>query len=122
MAVAFMDRFDPKQQKKILSAGRRVHLPEGWSPITESTSADKLYIIVSGEVSVRKHGTEVARMGPGEVMGEQAILGRTLRTASLVALTELELIHLTAESARELRDTMPAFRTALDEVASSHTG
>lgn len=121
MSGAFMDRFDAKQQKKILAAGRQVHLPEGWAPISEHTSADKLYIIVSGEVSVRHHGKEVARLGAGEVMGEKAIVSHTLRTASLVALTELNLIHLTDDSVRELSQSMPEFRTALEEVAASRT-
>ncbi len=122
MPGSFLDSFDSKQQKKILAAGRQVHLPQGWSPISESTSADKLYIIVAGEVSVRKHGEEIARVGAGEVIGEKAIVGHSLRTASIVALTDLELIHLTDESVRELGETIPEFTAALTEVATSREG
>ena len=74
-------------------------LPEGWAPISESTGADKAYIILDGTVSVRSHGEEVARLGPGDIVGEAAILNHSLRTATIVALTPLELIHFTKDAA-----------------------
>lgn len=120
MAGSFLDTFDKKQRQKIEKVGRRVSLPEGWSPISESTSADKLYIILSGEVSVRKHGEEIGRMGAGEVMGERAILGHSLRTASLVALTKLELIHLSDTDVATLCKEMPEFQKALEDNAAAH--
>ena len=120
MSGSFWDSFDSKQQKKIEKTGRRLSLPEGWSPIAESTSADKLYIILSGEVSVRRHGEEIARIGAGDVMGEKAILGHSLRTASLVALTKLDLIHLTADDVTSLSEELPSFAKALDAAATAH--
>ena len=122
MAGSFLDSFDKKQRQKIEKTGRRVTLPEGWAPISESTSADKLYIVVSGEVSVRRHGEEIARLGAGDVMGERALLGHSLRTASLVALTKLDLIHLSDTDVTTLSADMPEFKRALDEAASAHAG
>ncbi len=62
-------------------------LPEGWSPIWERTPADKAYVILSGTVSVRHKGTEIAQLGEGDIMGEAALMNHSLRTASVVALT-----------------------------------
>jgi CRP-like cAMP-binding protein len=118
--TSFLDSFDRKETKKITDAGRRVTVPEGWSPIAESTGADKFYIITSGEVSVRRKGEEINRLGAGDVMGEKAILGHSLRTASLVALTRLELIHFTDEDVRRLCDDLPKFRTELEKAAAAH--
>lgn len=120
MAGSFLDAFDKRQLKKITAVSRQVTVPEGWSPIAERTSADKLYVITSGEVSVRRHGEEIAQLGPGDVMGELAILGHTLRTASLVALTKLELMHFTDTAVEQLCSEVPAFKTALEAVAASH--
>ena len=126
MAVSFFEAFTPKEVARISAAGTRVRLPEGWSPIWESTPADKAYIILSGEVSVRHGRDEIARLGPGDIMGETAIVNQSLRTATLVALTPLELIHLTDEAVRRLSEQMPSFRAALDEVLLAreipHTG
>lgn len=116
MSVSFFDRFTPAEAARIEAAGTRVTLPEGWSPIWERTPADKAYVILSGEVSVRVKGQEVARLGAGEIVGEAAIVRRTLRTATIVALTPLELLHLSSEAVRDLELSMPRFREVLAEV------
>lgn len=120
--ATFFEHFTPKEVAKISGLGRRVHLPEGWSPIWKDTPADKAYIILDGTVSVRNDGQEVAQLGAGEIVGEAAIVRHTLRTASIVALTPLEVIHFTAEDLRELIAEMPKFETALEEVAKSRLG
>ncbi len=117
MADSFYDAFTPEEIARISAAGTRVHVPEGWSPIWESTPADKAYIILDGTVSVRQHGTEIARLGAGDIVGEAAIVNHSLRTASIVALTPLELIHFTDTTVRALSEEMPTFRAALEAVA-----
>jgi CRP-like cAMP-binding protein len=95
-----------------------VTLPEGWAPISESTGADKAYIILDGTVAVRSHGQEVAQLGPGDIVGEAAILNHSLRTATIVALTPLELIHFTKDQLDRLNVEMPAFHEALERTAA----
>lgn len=122
MTETFFDAFTPPEVARISAAGTRLTLPQGWSPIWENTPADKAYIVLAGEVSVRRGGEEVALLGPGDIVGEAAILTGRLRNATIVALTPLELIHLTAEAVRELCDELPAFRATLDRVARSRLG
>ena len=117
--ASFFENFTPQEVARISGAGRRLKLPQGWSPIWESTPADKAYILINGTVSVRRHGEEIAQVGPGEIFGEAAIVGHSLRTASIVALTELEVIHFTDEEVNELIEEMPKFKAALDEVTKS---
>lgn len=119
MTETFFDAFTPQEVARISASGTHLTLPEGWSPIWENTPADKAYIVLDGKVSVRKGGDEIAQLGPGDIVGEAAILNRQLRNASIVALTPLELIHLTAESVHALCDEMPSFRSTLDRVAES---
>jgi CRP-like cAMP-binding protein len=122
MAESFYDAFEPEEIARIAAAGTRVHLPQGWSPIWEQTPADKAYIILDGTVSVRHHGQEIAQLGAGDIVGEAAIVNHSLRTASIVALTPLELIHFTDEAVRRLSDEMPSFRAALESVALERFG
>ena len=119
MSDSFFSMFTPAEIARISASGTRVTLPEGWAPISEKTGADKAYIILSGTVSVRAHGEEVAQLGPGEIVGEAAILNHSLRTASIVALTPLELIHFTKEQLEQLDVEMPSFHQALEQVAAS---
>ena len=46
-------------------------------------------------------------------------MGHSLRTASIVALTPLELIHFTAEQLERLAEDMPAFHEALEKTAAA---
>ena len=122
MAESFFSMFTPHEIARISAAGTRTSLPAGWSPIWESTPADKAYIILSGQVSVRQHGEEIAQLGPGDIVGEAALLTHSLRTASIVALTPLDLIHLTADQVQQLSKEMPAFHEALERVARERFG
>jgi CRP/FNR family transcriptional regulator, cyclic AMP receptor protein len=106
----------------VVRAGRHVHLPANWSLIWEKTPADKAYLIVDGEVSVRKGGTEVTRLGPGDVIGEMAIVNHRLRSASVVSLTPLEVVHFTKESLEELLDQVPAFGAAIRDTTADRLG
>lgn len=122
MAETFFSMFTPKEIAQISASGTRVNLPQGWSPIWEDTPPDKAYIIMSGTVSVRHKGTEIAQLGPGDIIGEQAIVKKSLRTASIVALTPLELIHLSAEALQKLDVEMPSFHEALERVTAERFG
>jgi CRP/FNR family transcriptional regulator, cyclic AMP receptor protein len=117
MADSFYDAFTPEEIARISAAGTRVRVPEGWSPIWEKTPADKAYIVLDGNVSVRQHGEEIAQLGPGDIVGEAAIVNHSLRTASIVALTPLDLIHFTDDAVRRLCAEMPSFKEAIQAVA-----
>jgi CRP/FNR family transcriptional regulator, cyclic AMP receptor protein len=122
MAETFFSMFTPAQIARISASGTRTKLPEGWAPISERTGADKAYVILKGTVSVRSHGDEVAQLGPGDIVGEAAIMNHSLRTASIVALTPLELIHFTAEQLEQLAEDMPSFAQALEKTAAERFG
>ena len=118
MTESILDALEPADARRVLAAGRTLTLPQGWSPIAESTPADKAYLITDGEVSVRKGGVEVATLGAGAVVGEAAIVNRTLRSATIVALTPLKVVHFTSETIEELVDQIPAFGAALRAAAA----
>lgn len=119
--TSIFDALSPADVERITSAGTPLRLPQGWSPIGEQTPADKAYIITSGEVSVRRGGTEVATLGAGQVIGEAAIVNHTLRSATIVALTPLEVIHFTSERFSELVEEVPAFAEELRAQAAERS-
>jgi CRP/FNR family cyclic AMP-dependent transcriptional regulator len=106
----------------LVSKGTKLHIPANWSVIWEKTPADKAYIILDGEVSVRKGGQEIARLGPGDTVGEAAIVAHKLRSASVVSVTELEVLHYTSEAVQELLDSVPSFRAAMEQTTRERLG
>lgn len=120
--MTIFDRLTDREVDRIKNTGTHVTLPADWSPIWEKTPADKAYVILKGEASVRRKGEEVARIGPGDIFGEAAIVNNSLRSASIVTLTKLELIHFSTEQVNQLREEIPGFAEALDRVAQERLG
>jgi eukaryotic-like serine/threonine-protein kinase len=67
--------------------------PPGTVVVREGDPGEEAFIITTGHCSVRKlergQPREISRLGPGEVFGETAILSRTARTATVVAIDEV---------------------------------
>lgn len=122
MSASILDALDPRDARRVFAAGTPLTLPQGWSPIAESTPADKAYLITDGQVSVRRGGAEIATLGPGTVVGEAAIVNRTLRSASIVALTPLKVVHFTSDRLEQLVAEVPAFGEALRTAAAARVG
>ena len=120
-----IDRFSDlsdKEVAKIASAGTYVTVPADWALMGEGTASDKAYLLISGEVSVRKDGKEVATLGPGDIFGEMGIINHKLRTATVVSLSRLEALHFTKEQVEDLEQTIPAFRAALEASTTERSG
>ena len=107
---------------RVVNSGRRVQLPADWSLIWEKTPADKAYLIISGTVSVRKNGVEIAMLGPGDVIGEMAIVEHKLRSATVVSTTPLDVIHFTREQLVDLLAEVPAFGDAIRATTADRLG
>lgn len=114
--LAKLDRFSgfsDDEIKAIVEAATYLTVPEGWAMMSENTPADKAYLILSGEVSVRRGGEEVARVGAGDLVGEMALVNHKLRSATVVTETPLEALHFTAEKVADLNAKIPSFSEAL---------
>jgi CRP/FNR family transcriptional regulator, cyclic AMP receptor protein len=120
--MPIFDGFTDDEVQQIKNAGTFVTLPADWSPIWEKTPSDKAYILLSGEVSVRKDGEEIAKIGPGEIIGEVGIVNHKLRNASIVTTDKVEVLHFTSDELRRLCDEVPAFKKALDKAAEERLG
>jgi CRP-like cAMP-binding protein len=120
-----IDRFSNLSDQdvaKIAKAGTYVTVPSDWALMGEGTSADKAYLLISGEVSVRKDGKEVATLGPGDIFGEIGIVNHRLRTATVISKSRLECLHFTREKLIELEEQIPEFKKALELSASERSG
>ncbi len=71
--------------------------------VTQGDTGQCLYIIVSGDVDAEVEGVgKVASIGPGQVLGEMAILSDSRRTASCMATTPVTALQLDREPFLEI--------------------
>ena len=67
----------------------------GESVIREGSIGDKMYIVVNGELEVRKEGgPKLAMLGEKQVFGDMALLDDEPRSASVLAQTDAHLLSL----------------------------
>jgi hypothetical protein len=92
--LKFFDGFGEMEVKEFLKIGVWQRYASN-QMITEENAEDKaLYVIVAGEVSVRRTQKEIASLPAGECFGELAYLGQGARTASVVALVPTTLLKI----------------------------
>ena len=85
--------------------------------IAEGEVAEHMFVVLSGEVEVLHkggldHDVRVALLGPGDWVGEMAILDVQPRSASVRALASSALLRVTAADVRRL-----LYEPALDQYA-----
>jgi serine/threonine-protein kinase len=98
----------------------RVRFAPGAIIVKEGEPGETAYIITEGQCHAYRDDdgaeTVLRTMGPGDVFGETAVLSHKPRTASVRAVTEVELMVVTSEllaSALGLNQWMGAFVRAL---------
>ena len=103
----------------IARIARELEIAEGTSLAAEGDFGHTLFAIESGTADVVIGGEAVRTVGPGELVGEMAVLSSGRRTASVVATSPMRLIALFKRDARALDAKAPAaaerLRAALDE-------
>jgi signal-transduction protein with cAMP-binding, CBS, and nucleotidyltransferase domain len=108
----------PADLKQVAAAiGERLHT-DGDVIAQEGDPGEELYIITSGAVRVLAGAdkAEVARRGPGEYVGEMAIISQEPRMASLVAAGEVRLLSLERAAFEEVLRERPEAGLAVMRV------
>ncbi len=78
------------ERSKIRKLMSQITLAEGSTFISEGDAGLEAFIILSGRATVRRGGRIVASVGPGDVVGEMAVVASIPRIASVTADTEIE--------------------------------
>jgi CRP-like cAMP-binding protein len=77
------------------------------------------FVVVSGSVRIERSGQTINTMGPGDFLGEIALLDAGPRTATATTAEPTTLLKITNEAFHQLVDRSPALRTAVLAAAGS---
>ena|SRR5579859_3132478 len=73
----------------LVDAGGHFALPPQWSLLQEGVPADAAYVILEGTAHVYRERDVVATVGPGDLVGEMALLGGGQRSATVSTVTRM---------------------------------
>lgn len=110
----------PGDLEALARAGRVTSLPVGWTFLHEGTPADACYVLLDGEVRVLRGGVERAALGPGAVLGEMALLGHSLRRASVVTRTVIQALRVEYDVLTTLLHANPRLAESVVAVFDQH--
>ena len=89
------------------------HVPEGSVVCREGETADRWWIVVDGLAEVTVGGLYVATIGPGESIGELALLDAQPRNATVTATSDMVLHEVDGALFLELLAEHPRVTLAL---------
>jgi len=104
--LPFFNNFSESQINEILSASNLIKVESDKTIIEEGEIDDSFYILISGEVVVRKGRNEVAVLEKGQCFGEMAYLTGEARTASIIAKNECILLKFSSTLLDKLSESI----------------
>jgi NTE family protein len=104
-----------------------VSVPGGSTLFREDQVADAVYVVIAGCLGVTVRGSDgqdvlVARTRAGETIGEMGLLGGGLRSATVTALRDTELLRLGKSSFEKLVERHPQSMMSIMPVRLSARG
>ena len=90
----FFRDFHDSDLWELINAAEWVRLVQDNEIVQEGQAETAFYVLVSGEVVVRKSGREIVRLYPGDCFGEMGLVSRRPRTASIIAVTDITVMKL----------------------------
>jgi CRP-like cAMP-binding protein len=90
-AVPLFEGLSKRQLGRISSLMTRIDRPAGQVLTTEGHAGSEFFVVLEGELEVRQGDRVIAKRGPGEYVGEIALVDRRPRTATVVATTPVSV-------------------------------
>ncbi len=118
--VIFYPCLTAPQFEQILQGANIVAFGEGENIVRQGAEAGPMYVLINGqaEVLVLSHGTTtpVAKMGPGDCIGEMSMLAGEPRSATVRALKDCEAVEVKKETLAPVMADSPELIEALSDL------
>lgn len=93
--------------RRIAALADERELDAGTELIREGEPGSEFYVVVEGDIDVRRGKRRVTQLGAGSFVGEIALLSSSPRTATVVATTPLRVLAIEGRDFVELLDSLP---------------
>ena len=98
---------------RIAKASNEITVDAGHVLVDHGDAGREAFVIVDGTASVRRNGRRVGELGPGDAIGELALLDHGPRTATVTAETPLTALVLSAREFAGVIEEVPGLAQKL---------
>lgn len=106
--VALFSACSKKELEKVAKATDEIKMTAGTMVMDQGQMGREAFVIVDGDVVVKRNNRKVATLGPGNVVGELSLLDRGPRTATVICDTDCTLLVIDQRRFRGVVDQIPA--------------
>ena len=106
-SVPLFEGLSKKALARIAAVTKEQRFSAGDEVTIESTRGARFHLVLEGRLAVRKGRREVATLGPGDTIGEMALLDDGPRTATVVALEPTTTLTMASWNFRALLRAEP---------------
>ena len=114
--VPLFQGLDKKHLQRVAQLATRLDLPEGKELIRQGEAGHEFVIVLNGELEIRRDDDVVATSGPGDYVGEIALLADRPRTATVVAKTPVAVEVIGRREFLTMLDNEPEIANQLEQA------
>jgi CRP/FNR family transcriptional regulator, cyclic AMP receptor protein len=120
--VPLFSHCSKKELGMVAQIADEIDLPEGKTLMREGDRGREFFVLVDGDAEVRREGSTLNSLGPGDFFGEIALVSHRPRTATVTTTSPVRALVVTEQSFRSLLDRAPdvqrkVLRALADRVA-----
>jgi CRP-like cAMP-binding protein len=105
--VPLFGRCSKKELAEIATIADEIDLPEGRQLTKEGGRGREFFVLLEGNADVRRKRRKVKSLGPGDFLGEIALVTRTPRTATVTTTSPVRALVVTEQNFRRLLERSP---------------
>lgn len=98
---------------RIAKASNEINVDAGHVLVDQGDAGREAFVIVEGTAVVHRNGRKVGELGPGDAIGELALLDHGPRTATVTASTPLTALVLSAREFAGVIEEVPGLALKL---------
>jgi CRP/FNR family transcriptional regulator, cyclic AMP receptor protein len=109
-----------RELQAVLKAGDEITMTAGTLIVDQGQLGREAFVVLDGDVTVRRNGRKITSLGPGAVVGELSLLDHGPRTASVVCDTDCTLFVLDQRHFQRVVENHPQIALKLLGALAGH--
>ena len=111
-----------EQLRKIAPFAETDEFAEGQVVVKEGGYSNHFFAIEEGTAKVERNGEQIGELGPGDVFGEQGLLEKQERSATVIADSSVRALKIEHWELARMRKAMPEVVEQLQQTVEQRSG